>query len=645
MTASRRPVAPVVPSHGSASPVGLDEVEIRDGFWGTWQSVNAGAILEHAVGWIERLGWLGNFDLTAAGDPAPRAGREFVDSETYKILEAIAWEYGRSHDESVDRLFKRIAARVVPAQDDDGYLNTQFGHAGQAERWSDLRWGHELYCAGHLIQAAVARLRTVGEDELVRAAMAVADNVVATFGDDGIRSVCGHPEIEVALAELGRATGRDDYVRQARLFVERRGHGVLGELEWGREYYQDDVPVREADVLRGHAVRAGYLSAGAVDVAVESGDDELLAALVHQWERTVATRTYLTGGWGSRHTGEAFGADFELPPDRAYSETCAGISAVMFSWRLYLATGELRYADHIERILYNVVATSPASDGHSFFYANPLHQREPGVAHSRDEVSPRADSSQRSSWFAVSCCPTNVARTFASLGSYVSAWRGESLDLLQYASGRIATTSPAGTRLELEVRTGYPVEGRVEVAVVDAGAGAGLRLRVPTWSAATRATVDGVPVPVTDGAVVVGDVRSGARVVLELDVAPRWTFPDRRVDAVRGCVAVEAGPLVMALESVTLPGGLDLHDVEVDVAAEPEAVDGGVRVRLVAEPDERAAWPYGPRSAGGGKELSATLHPYYRWGESGPTQMRVWIPVRGSGNRSVQFDNEGKEAF
>src|SRR5690606_11757002 len=225
---------------------------------------------------------------------------------------------------------------------------------GQGARWSDLEWGHELYCLGHLFQAAVARARTRPEadDGLLEVARRAADLGCGVFGDGGIRSVCGHAEVEVALAELARVTGEQRYLEQAKLFVDRRGHGVLADIEWGRGYFQDDVPVREAQVLHGHAVRANYLAAGAVDVAVETGEAELLDALRSQWERTVARRTYITGGQGSHHQDEAFGDDFELPSDRAYSETCAGVGSVMFSWRLLLATGEARYADLIERTLY-----------------------------------------------------------------------------------------------------------------------------------------------------------------------------------------------------------------------------------------------------------------------------------------------------
>ena len=204
-----------------------------------------------------------------------------------------------------------------------------------------------------------------------------------TFGDGGIERVGGHPEVELGLAELARLTGEQRYLDQAATFVERRGRGTLGEIQFGPAYFQDDIPIRDATVFRGHAVRALYLAAGAVDVAVETGDDELLGILIAQWENTIARRTYLTGGMGSQHTGEAFGDDFVLPPDRAYSETCAGIASVMLAWRLLLATGEARFADLIERTLHNVVATSPAPDGRHFFYANPLHQRVPGTVPAR----------------------------------------------------------------------------------------------------------------------------------------------------------------------------------------------------------------------------------------------------------------------
>ena len=407
----------------------------------------------------------------------------FADSDVYKLMEAMAWEVGRSGSADAERGFGELTAVIAPAQEADGYLNTVFGRAGQPPRYSDLEWGHELYNDGHLFQAAVARARTVGSDEFVAIARRVADHVCDTFADGGIERVGGHPEVELGLVELARQTGEQRYLDQAATFVRRRGTGTLGEIPFGQAYFQDDVPIRDAAVFRGHAVRAMYLAAGAVDVAVETGDDELIDALVAQWEATVARRTYLTGGMGSTHTGEAFGDDFMLPPDRAYSETCAGIGSVMLAWRLLLATGETRFADLIERTLYNVVATSPAPDGRHFFYANPLHQRVPGSVPSDDVESKRASSSLREPWFLVACCPTNVARTLASLAGYLATADSDGIQIHQYANSRIRTTIGDSRRVGVELATGYPDDGTVAVRVTETdGQPWALTLRVPSWA-------------------------------------------------------------------------------------------------------------------------------------------------------------------
>ena len=580
--------------------------------------------------------------------PQGRRGREFSDSEVYKLLEAMAWEIGRDGDSDLERRFAALVARVAAAQEPDGYLNTEFGRRGQRERWSDLEWGHELYCFGHLFQAAVARHRTRprASDGLVEVARRAADLVCATFGPGGIESVCGHAEIEPALVELGRATGDPRYLEQARLFVERRGRGTLRDIEFGRAYYQDDVPVRQATVLRGHAVRAGYLSAGAVDVAVEEGDDELLDALALQWHTTVARRTYITGGQGSRHQDEGFGDDWALPPDRAYSETCASVASVMFSWRLLLALGDPQYADLIERTLFNVVATSPSHDGTAFYYTNTLHQRRPGVVPPQTEASPRASTSMRAPWFAVSCCPPNVARTVASLAGYLATSDDDGVQLHQYAPSSLRTTLPGGERIELDVQTGYPADGAIRVQVAtDATAPWTLSLRVPQWAAGARLAeipTAGEPTSRTvqpGVASVTRAFRAGDVVELHLPLAPRFTAADPRVDAVRGCLAVERGPEVLCLESVDLAAasaaGVEVDDVglvALDAGTPPREVDGAVVVRLRVLPAGGAGtWPYGdradPPSDLGSGLIDVPLVAYHDWANRGPSTMRVWLPT------------------
>ena len=623
---------PVVPASSRLRPLGVGEVEITGGFWGDRQKVNSQATIAHCHDWMERLGWVGNFRAAVEGRlPQDRRGVVFTDSDVYKMMEAAAWETGRSGSTDADDRFTALTEVIAPVQEDDGYLNTVFGRPGQPARYSDLEWGHELYCYGHMLQAAVARARTGKADLFLEVAKRAADHVCDAFGKGGIERVGGHPEIELGLVELARLTGEERYLQQAALFIDRRGHQTLADIHWGRSYFQDDVPVRDQTAFTGHAVRALYLAAAAVDVAIETGDEALLEAIIGQWDLTVARRTYLTGGMGSHHDGEKFGEDFVLPPDRAYSETCAGIASVMLSWRLLLATGESRFADLVERTLFNVVATSPAPDGRAFFYANPLHQRVPGVVPDPDFVSNRAASSLREPWFAVSCCPTNVARTFASLAAYLATSDGNGLQIHQYADSRVSTQLDDGRRVGVEVMTGYPHNGIVTIAVSETDAGPwALTLRVPDWANRAWLADRGERRRVDSGvAVVERSFNVGDTIELELPMGPRWTVPDPRIDAIRNTVAVERGPLVLCVESVDLPGGVNVDKVRIDPDSDLTESGGMVTAggRLM-EFDDRP-WPY-PESSGSaadGDDVMLPLVPYHDWAKRGPSTMRVWVPT------------------
>ena len=621
---------PVAPSAGRLQPVGSQDVRITDGFWARMQELNASSIIGHAERWMEKLGWIGNFDAAVEGRlPEDRQGREFADSDVYKLMEAMAWEIGRTGNPDLERRFIALTERIAPVQEADGYLNTMFGRPGQAPRYSNLEWGHELYCFGHLIQAAIARARTYGHDAFVDVAIRAADHVCDVFGPGGLEKVDGHPVIEMALAELGRHTADARYLDQARLFVVRRGHGLLAQIEFGQEYFQDDVPVRDADVLRGHAVRALYLASGAVDVALESDDTALREAVERQLARTVARRTYLTGGMGAHHEGESFGQDFELPSDRAYAETCAGVAAVQTAHRLLLASGSAEHADLAERVLYNVVSASPAEDGQAFFYTNTLHQREPGTEPEREAPSPRAASSLRAPWFAVSCCPTNVSRTLASLGAYVATVDDEGLQLHHYAASTIRTALPTGDVVGVEVATRYPEDGQVRVTVTETPDHPwSLSLRVPPWAAGATLRHGDHREDVAAGyAQVSRRWSAGDTVELSLPMRPRWTWPHPQIDALRGQVAVERGPLVYCLESVDLGEGVDT--AQVDTGQPPVEEDGRILVPMRVTEPVQPAWPYRydePVPAPASRTRLTPLVPYHRWGNRGPSTMRVWIP-------------------
>jgi DUF1680 family protein len=373
-------------------------------------------------------------------------------------------------------------------------------------------------------------------------------------------------------------------------------------------------------------------------VAVETDDTELLAALRRQWDATIARRTYLTGGMGSRHQDEAFGEDFVLPADRAYSETCAGVGSIMFSWRLLLASGDARYADLIERTLYNLVATSPSRDGKRFFYANTLHLRELGAEPAADHAVGRPESGLRAPWFGVACCPTNLARTFASLDAYVASADATGVQLHQFVPATIRTTLPDGREVALAVDTDYPRDGRIAVRIGGPSVGPWtLAVRIPHWAAgAVAITLNGTAVAAEPGGYVrlTEDFQAEDVVEVTLPMEPRFTVADPRVDAVRGCVAVERGPEVLCLESVDTPDNGHVDLVRVDPSV-PPVEDGGavlVQARTLSSPDGEPGWPYVRPEAGAdslrlGDPQPVALRPYNSWGNRGPTTMRVWLPT------------------
>lgn len=621
------PAHPTAAATAALRPVPLSDVTFASGgFLGEWQRRNASRSLPYCVGQIADAGNLDNLRRVTGEADGEFQNMWFADSDVYKTLEAAAWQLGHTPDDARLRAFvDSTGTLLAKAQSEDGYLNSYRMLVEPEQRWARLHWSHELYCAGHLIQAAVAAARAGVGAEVVTVARRFADLIVERFST--VDEVDGHPVIETALVELYRVTGHRPYLEQAKRFVDLRGRGLLDGERFGPTYLQDHVPVRQADAVTGHVVRQLYLLAGVVDVAVETNDDELLAAARRLWDDAFGSKTYLTGAQGSRHRDEAFGDPYELPPDRAYGETCAGIASFQWNWRMLLATGEPRYADEMERALYNVIAGSTALDGTHFFYANPLHLRTDHDGSHEDAPSNRLP------WYSCACCPPNLARLLASLSGYAVTTDHTGLQLHLYADGDVRTTVD-GVPVRVAVRTDYPWNGRVEVTVTT-DAPIALALRVPGW--ARDARLNDAPVDADGYAVVRRDWTAGQTVTLDLPMPARVIRPHPRIDAVRGCVAIARGPLVYAVEQADLPDDVTLEDVRVDPTAPittghlPDIPVTLVASGAVSPPASDLLYRTDADGEGRGEPLAVTAIPYFLWGNRKPGPMRVWIPVAATG--------------
>jgi uncharacterized protein len=624
--AGRGPVTPTSSAGVALRPLTGGQAELTAGLLHAWQERNAMASLPLALRQLEVAGNLANLRLVIAGSAEGYRGPVFMDSDIYKVLEAIGWELGRSPDEGLASFLAETTALLEKAQEPDGYLNSYIQVSGRP-RYSFLASSHELYCAGHLIQAGIACQRGAGDPALLAVGRRFADHLVDHFlgRQEGID---GHPIVESALAELYRETGHEPYLQLASQFIEQRGHGLIGSSGFGSRYLQDHEPVRDSVTEVGHVVRALYLDAGVTDVAAETGDAALLASSLTRWADMAAAKTYLTGGNGSRHEGESFGDRFELPPDRAYNETCAAIASFQWSWRLLLATGDSRYADLMERVLYNGFASSTATDGTRFFYVNPL-QRRP-------DHFEKDDPGRRREWFSCACCPPNIMRTMASLQQYLATTgqggTGGTLYVQQFTAATLSTPL-AGGELTVQMVTDYPWSGAVELRVTSAPPQeCGLALRVPAWSAPPVLLLNDNPAGAsTEPGYLVVRRRWAAGDVLryELDTTPRLTLPDPRLDAVRGCAAIERGPLVYCLEQADQATGAELDDLAVldGPLRDTAAVVPGVGDTVLIEAD--AVHLPGAAGAAGPDPVTVTAIPYFQWDNRDGRAMRVWIPLAG----------------
>lgn len=641
--ATARLLAPAAPGPHARpvgrTPLGINQVHIASqSLLGHWQERNAAHTIPHCIEQLESSGVMDNFRRVIGESGAPYRGFVFADSDLYKVIEAVAWEIARSGTHDFDAWLDEAIALIARVQEPTGYLHTWIQGVRPDKRFVELDRNHEMYVLGHLIQAAVALDRAAGRDDLLQVAIRFAALVDRRFGPGREDGIPGHPEIETALIELHRHTGGARWLHLAEHLINQRGHDILPDEGFGHRYYQDHVRVREAIDPTGHAVRQLYLNAGVTDLFLETGESALHDVMRAQWERVHERKMYLSGAFGSRHRDESFGNDYELPSDRAYAETCATIADLHWTWRMLLAGEDRRYADVMERELYNALAASVDESGTRFFYSNPM-QRRP------DRFSEENAPAQRQPWYACACCPPNIARTIAQAGAYVATVRqapdGPALELHQLLACEIELPESLGGGT-LTVRTRYPADGEISLYVAGGALppGSAVWVRIPAWAQGATLDVGGRRRSVSDGEGARGFVQIPADevdgAVLHLPLRPRWTAANYRVDAVRGAVALERGPILYCLEQVDLPEDAAVDDVylpAVPVVTElPSSGDApapALRIDLsvrTAEDSLYRAAAWGERDAPT-RSLEANLVPFSTWGNRGPGAMRVWIPT------------------
>ncbi|MBC8136526.1 MAG: glycoside hydrolase family 127 protein [Fibrella sp.] len=620
--------------HARLRPVAIDAVHLNDDFIEPRRKTNRLVTIPSQFDHLETTNRLRNFRRVIDNTPEiPFDGIYFNDSDVYKWLEAAASALADPALENRTQIETQIGTAIElieKAQSPDGYLNTYYSFEREGERYTNLRDMHELYCMGHFVQAAVAHYRATGSEHLLSVARRVADHLDDTFGpaDSGKREgTCGHEEIELALVELYRATREGKYLLLAEYFVNARGQEPSAAYRTNhsghhdRRYMQDHVPYRQLQEVTGHAVRMLYLATGATDVALETGEHVLSDAIHAQWKNMVERRSYISGGVGSRWEGEAFGKDYELPADRAYTETCAAIASVMWNYRLLLSTGESKYADLMEHTLYNAVLPGLSLSGDEYFYQNPLEND---------------GTHRRQKWFGCACCPPNVARLLAQLPGYVYATDdngGVFINL--YAQGTAMIELPNAGRIKLTLDSSYPWDGIILIRIAEATGPFPLHLRIPEWAKGATIAANGQEVAAEPGTFAPVSISGaiGQQLHLRLPMPVRSVVAHPFVNDASARMAYFRGPLLYCAEANDNRG--DVREIGVDLTPRllpchlPD-LPGITALKGVAwniDTDGSALYRPATDDYGGYPDAAPdiTLIPYYAWANREPGVMRVWL--------------------
>ena len=561
-------------------------------------------------------------------------GMVFQDSDAAKWIEAAAYSLADFPDAELEKTVDGLIEKIEAAQDTDGYLNTYFTIKDREKRWTNLLEGHELYCSGHIMEAACAYYEVTGKKKLLDVMLKNAEHIYDHFIVKGNGGYPGHPEVELALMKMYRCTGNKHCLELAEHFINNRGvdadfyrkeRASRDWTVWGNnaedgDYQQSGRPVREQTDATGHSVRAVYLYTGMADLASETGDKSLFDACQRLWNSVTQRRMYITGGIGSTVHGEAFSVDYDLPSDTAYAETCASIGLMFFASRMLENEVNSEYADVMETAFYNTVLAGMQLDGKRFFYVNPL-EVIPGIS----GVSPthRHDLPQRPGWYACACCPPNVARLISSFGQYAYGESNDTAFCHLFAAGKVEFAN--GMKFTCE--TEYPYDFTVTYKIENGGR---LAVRIPMWSNAYTIEVNGEKsVAETEKGYAYISVSDGDTAKLTLDGTPRFVYGSSKVPELSGKTAICRGPLVYCFEGVDNGGNVVAMSLrrggKVDVSAyNAKLLNGTVQLTVDGVCREDYDTLYSS-AAPEEKECTLTAVPYYTWGNRGENQMRVWM--------------------
>lgn len=632
----------------------LNQVQLKDLFWDKYISLVTKEIIPYQweilndrVEGAEPSHCISNFKVAAGLKKGTFEGAVFQDTDVAKWLEAAAYSLSYEKNEELEKTADEVIRLIGKAQQPDGYINTHFTILAPKNRWANLREGHELYTAGHLLEAAVAYYKVTGKTSFLDIMIKFADLICQVFSSERYSlAVPGHQEIEIGLIKLYEVTGDRKYLNQAKAFIDRRGtkpnylvtehnNPLWMDIFHDRNpfdpaYSQCHKPVREQSSAEGHAVRAVYMYCAMADLAYEYKDDGLLAACKRLWSNIAGKRMYITGGIGSSGAYERFTTDYHLPNTSNYSETCASIGLALFSRRMAQITREGKYADVMERALYNTVLAGIAMDGKSFFYVNPLEVWPPACM---DHTSMEHVKPVRQKWFGVACCPPNIARTLASMGEYTYFREEDSLWVNLFISGKV-TTEFSGKTVAVIQKTGFPFEGKTQLFVEGSRCRGNIYLRIPGYAKNVSVTVDGILVneKPSNGYLRISGVWEKNVIELAFDMPARFVHANPRVHEDAGKAAILKGPLVYCLEEVD--NGENLAGIFVDTKEpltekfEPDLLGGTLVITAKGKRIADRGWTEEELYRDNKTEYENTelkAVPYCYWGNRKTGEMCVWI--------------------